>query len=219
MKTGSVPNREPTAFLNMWLKKFVFCGKTVGATNTNLRLAENLATGNPAPLGKLLLGSVYHLLHQVSSRLRKNQPIINLGGPWWFIQLWLHMYMHKTMKVELSEIEFPSEDFSEEEELIPRRCTLFGEAAIMIANDPRVFGITDFFKSFYTGFPGASTVWFAYQDDKVMHENPFKFQLDLWKTDEEAVNMLKEMISPRILPVNFSQLAKTLSAMSSTIHQ
>ena len=116
--------------------------------HNNLKLAETLAIGNPVPLGKHLLGSVYHLLHHVSSRLRKNQPITNLGGPWWFIQLWLHMYMHKTMVVELSEMEFPSENFSEEEETITRRCTSFGEVAIMIANDPKTLGITDFFKSF-----------------------------------------------------------------------
>ena len=146
MKTGSVSVREHTAFLNMSLEKFVFCGKAVGPISNNLKLAENLATGNPVPLGKHLLGLVYHLLHQVSSRLRKNQPITNLGGPWWFIQLWLHMYMHKTMTVELSEIEFPSENFSEEEETVTRRCTTFGEAAIMIANDPKTLGITDFFQ-------------------------------------------------------------------------
>jgi hypothetical protein len=42
------------------------------------------------------------------------------------------------MVVKLSDTEFPSEDFSEEEETITRRCTSFGEAAIMIANDPKV---------------------------------------------------------------------------------
>ena len=89
MKTGSVSVREHTAFLNMWLEK------AVGPTSNNLKLAENLATGNPVPLVKHLLGLVYHLLHQVSFRLRKSQPITNLGGPWWFIQLWLHMYMPK----------------------------------------------------------------------------------------------------------------------------
>ena len=162
----------------MWLEKFIFCGKTIGPTNNNLKLAKNLAIGNPVPLGKHLLGSVYHLLHQVSSRLRKNQPITNLGVPWWFIQLWLHMYMHKTMTVELSEIEFLSENFSEEEETVTCRCTSFGEAVIMIANDPKTLGITDFFKSFYNGFPEISTIWFAYQDEKVMYDNPFKFQLD-----------------------------------------
>ena len=56
MKTGSVSAREHAAFLNMWLEKFIFCGKTVGPTNNNLKLAENLATGNFVPLGKHLLG-------------------------------------------------------------------------------------------------------------------------------------------------------------------
>ena len=146
MKTGTVSLREHTTFLNMWLEKFIFCGKTVGPTNNTLKMAETLASGNPVQLGKHLLGSVYHLLHQVSAKLRADQPISNLGGPWWFIQLWLNKYMHKTMGIRLSKMAFPSEDFSEEENPTTRRCTSFGEAAIMIANDPNVFGKTDFFK-------------------------------------------------------------------------
>ena len=81
MKTGSVSDREHTAFLNMWFEKFIFYGKTVGPTNTNLKLAETLATGNPVNLGKHLLRSVYHLLHQVSSRLRKEPTDHQLGRP------------------------------------------------------------------------------------------------------------------------------------------
>ena len=71
------------------------------------------------------------------------------------------MYMHKIMVVDLSEMMFPSEEFSEEEETITRRCTSFGEAAIMIANDPKTIGITDFFKCFYHGFAENKTIWFA----------------------------------------------------------
>jgi hypothetical protein len=119
-KTGPVSTREHTAFLNMWLEKFIFCGKAIGPTNNNLKLAKTLARGNLVPLGKHILGSVYHLLHQVSVRLRNDQPIANLGGPWWFIQLWLHMYMHKTMAVDLAERKFPSEAYSEEEEIVTR---------------------------------------------------------------------------------------------------
>jgi hypothetical protein len=96
------------------------------------------------------------------------------------------MYMHKTMVVDLSEMKFPSEEFSKEEETITRRCTSFGEAAKMIANDPKTLGITDFFKCFYQGFPEASTIWFAYHDENTSYKNPFKFQLDSWKTDEDA---------------------------------
>ena len=74
----------------------------------------------------------------------------------------------------------------------------------MIANDPKTLGITDFFKCFYNGFPETSTIWFAYQDEKVIYENPFKLQLDSWKTDEEATRIMKEIISPRILLINFT---------------
>jgi len=93
----------------------------VGPTNNTLKMAETLASGNPVPLGKHLLGSVYHLLYQVSAKLRADQPISNLGGPWWFIHLLLNMYMHKTMGIRLSEMSFPSEDFGEEENPITRR--------------------------------------------------------------------------------------------------
>ena len=56
--------------------------------------------------------------------------------------------MHKTMAVDLAEMKFPSEAYSEEEKIVTRRCTSFSEAAIMIANDPKTLGITDFFKWF-----------------------------------------------------------------------
>ena len=45
---------------------------------------------------------------------------------------------------------------------------------------------------------------FAYQDEKVIYKNPFKLQLDSQKTDEEATKIMKEIISPRILPINFT---------------
>ena len=41
----------------------------------------------------------------------------------------------------------------------------------------------------------------AYHYDDKEYENPFKFHLDSWKDDEEA---MKEIISPRILPANFT---------------
>ena len=118
--------------------------------------------------------------------------------------MWLHMYMHKIMIVNLSEMKFPSEEFSEEEEIITRRCTSFVEAAIMIANDPKTLGITNFFKCFYQRFAEYSTIWFVYHEENTSYENPFKFQLDSWKTDKNATKSMKEIISPRILPANFT---------------
>ena len=108
------------------------------------------------------------------------------------------------MGIRLSELSFPSEEFDEEEDPITRCCTSFGEAAIMIANDSNVFGKTDFFKCFYNGFTKDSTIWFAYRNDNRDYESPFKFNLDSWKNDEEATNIMRDAISPRILPVNFT---------------
>jgi len=57
-KTGSVGEREQTIFLNMWLDKFVFCGRSVGPTYVYLSAVERLANGGRFPLGRYLLGSV-----------------------------------------------------------------------------------------------------------------------------------------------------------------
>ena len=65
-KMGSVGQREHGTFLNMWLDKFIFCGRSVGPTSVYLSATERLADGGRFPLGRYLLGSVYHLLHQVT---------------------------------------------------------------------------------------------------------------------------------------------------------
>jgi len=86
-KIGSIGEREQEIFLNMWLDKFVFCGRSAGPTSVYLSAAERLANGGRFPLGRYSLGSVYHLLHQVAKKLLLGQPINNLGGPWWFINM------------------------------------------------------------------------------------------------------------------------------------
>jgi len=96
-KTGSVSAKEQTTFLNMWLDKFVFCGRSAGATSVYLSVAERLADGGRFPLGRYVLGSPYHLLHQVTKKLLLGQPIGNLGGPWWFINMWLSLHMHNAL--------------------------------------------------------------------------------------------------------------------------
>ena len=81
MKNNSVQPREHVAFLNMWLDKFIFCGKTVGPTSNYQGMAELLNDGTKFPLGKHLLGAVYDLLHRVAANLVKGQPVKNTGVP------------------------------------------------------------------------------------------------------------------------------------------
>jgi len=100
-KMGSVRQREHAIFLNMWLDKFIFCGRSAGPTSVYLSAVEKLANGGRFPLGRYLLGSVYHLLHQVTEKLLLGQPIGNLGGPWWFINMWLNVHMPKRLGFDL----------------------------------------------------------------------------------------------------------------------
>jgi len=100
-KTGLLGQREHAIFLNKWLVKFVFCGRSVWQTSVYLSAVEKLADGGRFPLGRYLLGSVYHLLHQVAEKLLLDQPIGNLGGPWWFINMWLNVHMHNRLQFDL----------------------------------------------------------------------------------------------------------------------
>ena len=78
---STVAERKHVAFLNMWLETFIFCGSFCGPTFNHKYLAERLAAGNENPLGKYLLESSYHLMHQVAIQLLKNEPVHTISGP------------------------------------------------------------------------------------------------------------------------------------------
>ncbi|RLM57899.1 hypothetical protein C2845_PM18G09450 [Panicum miliaceum] len=53
MRTGTISEREHTAFLMMWLEKHFFCGRAVGPSSNAQALAEALSLGSAAPLGSI----------------------------------------------------------------------------------------------------------------------------------------------------------------------
>jgi hypothetical protein len=108
MFDGSLSDVEYRAFLNMWLCRFIFCGKANEPTLNQIVMAEKLATGIPIPLGKYLLGSVYHMLHQTTYQMHTSQKIPCVNGPSWFIQMWLQLYMHQIVGIDLNNRHFPS---------------------------------------------------------------------------------------------------------------
>ena len=77
-------------------------------------MAERLAAGNEILLENYLLGSAYHLMHQVATQLMKNEPVHTISGPWWLIQLWLNLYMHQIVRPDLRNLNFPSSNFAED---------------------------------------------------------------------------------------------------------
>jgi len=120
----------------MWLDKFIFCGRSVGPTSVYLSAAERLADGGRFLLGRYLLGSAYHLLHQVTEKLLLGESISNLGGPWWFINMWLNVHMHKRLWFDLFAQRFPT-DIAEDYELADNESTThppinYGKAAIVL---------------------------------------------------------------------------------------
>ena len=60
---STISEREYVAFLNMWLERFIFWGSSCGPTYNHKLMAEHLAVGKDIPLGKYLLGAIYHLMH------------------------------------------------------------------------------------------------------------------------------------------------------------
>ena len=63
----TVSEREYVVFLNMWVERFIFYGSSCGPTYNHKLMAEHLTVGVEIPLGKYLLGSTYHLMHQVAA--------------------------------------------------------------------------------------------------------------------------------------------------------
>jgi hypothetical protein len=78
-------------FLNFWLENFTFCGPSLAPTKNCLSLAYELAKGATVGLGKLSLREVYRYLHLTSSS-QLSQKKLKTSDPWWFIQLWAHLY-------------------------------------------------------------------------------------------------------------------------------
>jgi hypothetical protein len=137
MHDGPLTDVEYRAFLNMWLCRFIFCGKANEPT-LNLVMAEDLATGHRIPLGKYLLGSVYHMLHQTTHLMHTSQKISCVNGPWWFVQMWLQLYMHQIVGSDLNNRHFPSPDYKEGENQITKGCQSYGEAASTIIVDQNI---------------------------------------------------------------------------------
>ena len=184
----------------MWLDRFLFCGSTLGPTSNMQELAESLVQGKRVPLGQYLLGATFHMLHQAARKLSSGDAVGHLGGPWWFLQLWLTIYTAKVAQLPpFSESRFPSSTFAEGAQPILRRCTSLGEAAI-VAPGHRLTdqSLADWFRHFYIGFASEAQVWFAYGEADNF-EIPFKFRPDSPLADDDSKLHLVAFILPRLL--------------------
>jgi hypothetical protein len=147
MKDGPLSEVEYRAFLNMWLCRFIFCGKSNEPTLNHIAMATHLPVGRRIPLGKNLLGSAYHMLHQTVSQMHTCQKMLCVNSPWWFVQMWLQLYMHLIVNVNLNNRLFPSSSHKEGEVQITRGCQTHGEAASTVSIDLNVSQLFELFFS------------------------------------------------------------------------
>jgi hypothetical protein len=167
---GPVSEKEHTAFLHLCLEHLLFCGPSLAPTKNYLPLAYELAKGHPVGLGKLFLGKIYRYLHLMTLSLL-SQKKLRTGGPWWFIQLWAHLYFQSFIP------NFPSLVSNSFPDLSGRqiRCTSFGQALYSLPggklNPPDALR---WFRIFYRGLDSPNFLPYVNFE---LFENPAMFRL------------------------------------------
>ena len=185
------------AFLNLWLEHFIFCSPSLAPTKNYLSLAYELAKGATVGLGKLFLGEVYRYLHLMSSSLL-SQKRLKIGGPWWFIQLWAHLYFQSYIPnfPVLANNSFPDQTGRR------IRCTSYGQALYSLPGSKlNLKDASGWFRVFYRGLDNPLFFPYATSDS---FENPITFRLDSFADDNSTRHLYSIMVCPCFLPVGMS---------------
>nr|CAD39931.2 OSJNBa0091C12.9 [Oryza sativa Japonica Group] len=212
MGQGSVTAQEHVAFLLMWLEKFLFCGSSCGPTTNWQFVAEALESKRQFPLGKIILGYLYQMLNNASTKIVVGS-VVGAGGPWWLLQTWLNLVVMKAVnRPSVIEAEFPRlqpivEDDGEES--THRRCMSYGEYAFTPADAGAKLSaelLKDWFCSFYEGFQKDARVWFPYEDSVHLDlPSDFRFEDINNEKSQKSKEVFSAAISPCILPVGIHQ--------------
>jgi hypothetical protein len=205
---GLVTEREHTAFLNFWLEHLIFCGLSLAPTKNYLSLAYELAKGATVGLGKLFLGEVYRYLHLMSSSLL-SQKKLKTGGPWWFIQLWAHLYFQSYIPNlhVLADNSFPDQTGR------CIRCTSYGQALYSLPGSKLTLkDALGWFKAFYRDLDNPLIFPYIASDS---FENPITFILDSFADDDSTRHLYSIMICPCFLPVSMSTPTESSSQVTS----
>jgi hypothetical protein len=189
--------REHTIFLNIWLEHFIFCGPSLAPTKNYLSLAYELAKGATVGLSKLFLGEVYKYLHLMSSSLL-SQKKLKTGTPWWFIQLWAHLFFRSYIPnfPVLADNSFPDQT----RRCI--RCTSYDQALYSLPGCKlNLKDALGWFTVFYRGLDNPLFFPYAAFDS---FENPITFRLDSFADDDDTRHLYSITICPCFLVVGMS---------------
>jgi hypothetical protein len=160
-------------------------------------LAYELAKGAIVGLSKLFLREVYRYLHLMSSSLL-SQKKLKTGGPWWFIQLWAHLYFQSYILnfPVLADNSFPDQTGR------CIRCTSYGQALYSLLGSKLILkDALGWFKVFYQGLENPLFFPYAVSDS---FENLITFRLDSFADDDNTWHLYSIMIHPCFLPVGMS---------------
>jgi len=132
------------------------------------------------------------------------EPIGNLGGPWWFINMWLNVHMHKRLRFNFFAQQFPrdiAEDYLlTDDELATRPPLNYGEAAIVLpstgCNENQ---IGRFFQTLYDGLTKDQRAWMPCEDPETRFPLTFHPFDDALNKDND---LMMAIITPRVIPVN-----------------
>jgi hypothetical protein len=194
---GPVTDREHTAFLNFWMEHFIFCGPSLALTKNYLSLAYELAKGATVGLDKLFLREVYGYLHLMSLSLL-SQKRLKTSGPWWFIQLWAHLYFQSY--IPNSPILANNSFLDQTRRRI--RCTSYGQALYSLhGNKLNLKDASGWFRVFYRGLDNPLFFPYAASDS---FKNPITFRLDSFVDDNSTRHLYSIMICRCFLPVGMS---------------
>jgi len=156
-------------------------------------MAVDLAAGTLIPLGKYLLGSVYHMMHQITAQMHQRVEISCVSGPWWLVQMWLQLYMHQIISMDLHNLSFPSVNYAEGNRAKTKACQTYGEATSSIQID---IDISRLFKIFFKGFD--NVLWLPYRQNEDL-TLPCKFNYEFGCSDKVSIEIFNSFIKPCIL--------------------
>jgi hypothetical protein len=111
--------------------------------------------------------------------------------------MWLQLYMHQIVNIDLNNRLFPSSSYKEGEAQITRGCQTHGEAASTASIDQNV---SQLFELFFRGFP--DPLWLPYLDNDNL-TLPCEFSFETGHYDARSVEIFTIFIHPCPLPAEF----------------
>jgi hypothetical protein len=111
--------------------------------------------------------------------------------------MWLQLYMHQIVAIDLNNRHFPSTNYKEGENQSTKGCQTYGEAASTVSINKDIGQLLELF---FRGF--ANPLWFPYLDNDNL-TLPREFSFETGCNDVHSIAIFNAFIHPCILPAEF----------------